>query len=179
MIDYQKILVVGTPCTGKTTLAKILGAQMHIKSIDLDDLHWLPGWQERPKEELRHKIETEIIPLDQWIVSGNYTTAGRNNIWKEAQTVIWLDLPLSTILYRYVKRTYWRIRYKEECCNGNFETLRDAVFSKEILLKYILRSHFVTRRPVYKRWMKNEMRNKQWIVCKSQSDVDQLTISNA
>lgn len=177
MIHHQKILVVGTPCTGKTTLAKKLGDQMKIIHFDLDDLHWLPGWQERPKDELRIKIETEIMPLDQWIASGNYTTAGRNNIWQEAQTVIWLDLPLSVILKRYVMRTYRRIRYKEPCCNGNIETLKDAVFTKEILLKYILRSHFVTRRPVYKRWMENEMRNKQWIVCKSQSDVDQLAMS--
>ena len=174
MIEHRKILVVGTSCTGKTTLAGRLKEKLNLPHFDLDEMHWLPGWKNRSKAEMNHLIKSQIIVLDEWILSGNYTTAGRDTFWKDVQTIIWLDLPLHIILGRYVKRTYRRIRYKEPCCNGNVETFENAIFTKEILLKYILKAHFFTRRPVYKKWIKNEMQDKQWIVCKSKGDVERL-----
>ena len=176
MIQSRKILIVGTSCTGKTTLAAELAKKMGIVNIDLDDLHWLPDWKMRSKAEMKALIRSEIMPRPQWIVSGNYTTAGRDSIWKEAETIIWLDYPLHFILGRYVKRTYRRIVTKEPCCNGNIETLSNAVFTKEILLRYILSSHF-GRRPLYKSWMNGEMSDKQWIVLKGQEEADELLAS--
>jgi adenylate kinase family enzyme len=174
MIKHNKILIVGTSCTGKTTLGKRLTEKLELPHFDLDDMHWLPGWKNRPKDEMAHLIKTQITVLDAWIVTGNYTSDGRNTFWKDAQTIIWLDLPLHIILQRYVKRTYRRIRYKELCCNGNIETLGNAIFTRKILLGYILKSHFFTRRPKYNRWMTNEMQEKQWIVCKTKADVERL-----
>ena len=174
MIEHRKILVVGTSCTGKTTLATRLKSKLNLPHFDLDEMHWLPGWKNRSKAEMAHLIKTQITVLDAWIVSGNYTTAGRDTFWQDAQTIIWLDLPLHIILGRYVKRTYRRIKYKEECCNGNVETLGNAIFTREILLGYILKSHFITRRPKYLQWMNHEMRDKQWIVCKSPKEVEKL-----
>ena len=154
-----------------------LSKELNIHHQDLDEMHWLPGWKSQPKEVLGQMIQDEIISLPEWIVTGNYTTAGRDSIWKDAQTIIWLDYRLPMILKRYVQRTYRRIRDKEEVCNGNVETLRNAIFTEEILLRYILKSHF-TRRPLYKDWMTGEMRDKQWIVLKNQTEAEELIISS-
>lgn len=168
----EKIMVVGTSCTGKSTLAAQIGERLQMTHFDLDELHWMPNWETRPAPELRQILFERVLPLSRWVLSGNYTTAGRDNIWRDVQTLIWLDLSLFTTLKRYVKRTYRRIRYKELCCNGNIETLRSSIFTHEILLKYILKAHFFTRRPLYKRWMKNEMHDKHWIVLRSPKEVE-------
>ena len=168
-----RILVVGTSCTGKTTLAGQIGVSLALPHIDLDDLHWLPGWKMRSKEEMRMLIGQKILRQPEWVVSGNYTTAGRDTVWQDANTVIWLDYGLPLILSRYIKRTARRLRTKEPCCNGNVETWRSAVFTREILLRYILRSHF-HRRPLYKRWMRDEFSDKQWIVLKKPGEANAL-----
>jgi adenylate kinase family enzyme len=43
MITHSKILIVGTSCTGKTTLGKRLNEKLNLPHFDLDDMHWLAG----------------------------------------------------------------------------------------------------------------------------------------
>ena len=52
-------------------MAEALGA-LH---VDLDELHWLPGWQERPGDEMVAMLAEQLAaaPGGRWVVSGNYT----------------------------------------------------------------------------------------------------------
>lgn len=40
----QRVLIVGSPGAGKSTLAKKLAARTGLPLIHLDDLYWNPGW---------------------------------------------------------------------------------------------------------------------------------------
>ncbi|WP_205370744.1 MULTISPECIES: AAA family ATPase [Thermoleptolyngbya] len=43
MHRFQRIAIVGTSGTGKTTLAQQVGRQLGIAHIELDALHWEPN----------------------------------------------------------------------------------------------------------------------------------------
>jgi adenylate kinase family enzyme len=131
----QRILIVGISCTGKTTLAKQLHARLGLTYTDLDNLHWLPGWQERPIEELREQVK-QIVKQPQWIIAGNYQRT-QDLSWPRAELIIWLDLPLWTIYRRLLQRTLTRLIWKEPCCNGNYESWKMAFFSRQSLFFWV------------------------------------------
>jgi len=46
----QRINVVGTSGSGKTTVARRAAEALGVPFVELDALHWEPGWQEAPDE---------------------------------------------------------------------------------------------------------------------------------
>lgn len=138
-LQPQRILIVGPSGSGKTTLARQLGQLCTLPSVDLDELHWLPGWQSRPNAELRASVAA-VVAQDAWVISGNYALL-QDLTWPRAQLIIWLDLPLPQALARVMRRCVTRALRKEPCCNGNYESLRMTFLSKESLLIWVLQTH--------------------------------------
>ena len=58
-----------------------------------------------------------------WVIDGNYEAKLGETVLAEADTIVWLDLPLWLKLRRIWKRTRHRIRNDVELWNGNRETL--------------------------------------------------------
>lgn len=135
----QRILIVGPSGSGKTTLAQKLGNSLALPPVDLDELHWLPGWQSRPQAELRAAVSA-VVAKEAWIISGNYTQL-QDLTWPRAQLVIWLDFSLPLSLKRVILRCLSRSIFKEPCCNGNYESLRMTFLSKDSLLLWVWQSH--------------------------------------
>ncbi|MFN8527569.1 MAG: adenylate kinase [Anaerolineae bacterium] len=116
----NRIVVLGTSGSGKSTFAERLCARLNIPCYDIDVLAWMPGWQQRPREALRARI-AEVAAGDRWAVSGNYSTV-RDVLWPRADTVIWLDYPLRIVLWRLFRRTLKRVITKENLWGtGNVE----------------------------------------------------------
>jgi adenylate kinase family enzyme len=138
--NFEKIIILGSSCSGKTTLAKRLAKINHAKPIDLDDLNWLPGWKSRPTDEMIAKLENEIWGEKKWIISGNYRGTHAFTMPK-ATCVIWLDFRLRLVLWRMLKRTLQRIVTQEEICNGNRETIYGTFFDKENLFSYTIHTY--------------------------------------
>ena len=65
--DLRRVVVVGSSCSGKTTLAKQIADEPGIQHIELDAIHWMPNWVQRPPEELR-KLTAEAVAQDRWVV---------------------------------------------------------------------------------------------------------------
>lgn len=67
----ERIAVIGSPGSGKTTFAEELGAHTGIPVIHLDERFWNPGWVATPAEVWveRHR---DLLAGDSWIVDGTY-----------------------------------------------------------------------------------------------------------
>jgi adenylate kinase family enzyme len=170
-LKSKKILIIGNSCAGKTTLAKEISQELGLHWVDLDEIHWLPDWKKRSEEEFISLIHSEILSHKEWIVSGNYHGIAQHNIWKENDTIIWLDYSLPVLIYRYFKRTFRRITTQEKCCNGNVESWRKTFFSRDNLLHYIIMIHRSRRKGF--QYLKTEKHpDKKWIPIKKPSQLD-------
>lgn len=98
----ERILIVGCPGAGKSTLAREMAQKMGIPLIHLDQLFWLPGWKEREKEEFDTLLQTEL-KKPKWIIDGNY---GRTLPLRltHCDTVIFLDFSSLACVMGVLKR---------------------------------------------------------------------------
>ncbi|MGE3260298.1 MAG: adenylate kinase [Bacteriovoracia bacterium] len=139
-MNPKKIVVIGDSCAGKTTLAKTLASALNVKHVELDALHWEPGWKEADKKAFQERL-TAALTDESWVVDGNYTSKTEELVWTRAEMVIWLDPPLATILYRFVLRSFTRAFTREVLWDGCRESLRNSIFKKDSLLVWILTTH--------------------------------------
>lgn len=140
----QRIVIIGTSCSGKSTLGKHIGEKLGFPHTELDSLHWLPGWKTRSKEEFREKVQ-QTTAAPQWVIDGNYSTA-RDIVWSRADTIIWLNYRFSLVLYRALKRTITRLINREKVCNGNVESFRQSFFSRDSILLWVLHTYARNKR---------------------------------
>lgn len=98
----KKILVIGSPGSGKSTLSRKLSETFNLPCIYLDRLFWKPNWVETPKEEFDVLLQNELNK-DCWIIDGNYSRTLPLRL-KYADTVIWLNYPRIVCVWR----VFWR-----------------------------------------------------------------------
>ena len=141
----DRINVVGTSCSGKTTLARALAGRLDLPYTELDALFWDRAWKPMPAAEFDRRVASAVAG-ERWVLDGGYSSV-RDRIWSRVDTVVWLDYPLSTILGRWARRTAKRIRSREEFWpgTGNRESLGNA-FRRDGLLAWILTTHRRRRR---------------------------------
>lgn len=103
----QRILVIGSPGAGKSTLAHALARRTGLSLYHLDKLFWLPGWVERDRDEGRAEL-AGVLALDRWIIDGNYGSTLPMRL-ERADTVVSLDYPTHLCLAWVFKR-WWQYR---------------------------------------------------------------------
>jgi adenylate kinase family enzyme len=98
----KRIIVIGSPGSGKSTFSRKLAEVTGIPLIHLDKEFWNHGWVETPREEWVER-QANFISEDEWIIDGNY--GGTLDIRLEkADTIICFQLSRMTCLLRYLKR---------------------------------------------------------------------------
>ena len=118
------ILATASGC-GKTTFGRALAAALEVPFVELDAIHWQAGWTEIDGAELRRRVEP-LVALDAWVIDGSYRGKLGNLVLKNADLVVWLDLPRRVWLTRLLRRSARRVVRREELWNGNRERLRDC-----------------------------------------------------
>lgn len=141
---WDRIAVVGSTGAGKSTLSRELAERLDSRHIELDALHFEPGWRARPLEDFRADV-AEALSRDRWIADGNWSPV-RDLIWGRATAVIWLDYPLSTCLLRTLRRSIHRAWTGELVCGGNRETFLKSFASSDSILLWVLQTHSGRRR---------------------------------
>jgi adenylate kinase family enzyme len=162
-----RIAVVGSSCSGKTTLARRLAAHHGVPHIELDALHWRrPNWTEPPLEEFRALV-AEAIAAPGWVSDGSYHGKLGDTVLDSADFIVWLDLPFATILRRLWRRTLRRIRTGEELWGGNRETWRDSFLDRDSLFLWIVKTHRAHRQRYLERLDRYE-----FVHLRSQREID-------
>ncbi|WP_299292736.1 AAA family ATPase [uncultured Tateyamaria sp.] len=100
----QRVMIVGGSGSGKSTLARALGARTGLPVHHMDHIHWMPGWQQRPRD-LRRAMALEVERSAAWIFEGGFSTTYDHRI-SRADTLIWLDLPVALRLWRVTRRLF-------------------------------------------------------------------------
>jgi adenylate kinase family enzyme len=137
---------MGTSGNGKTTFSRALAARLDVPHVELDALNHGPNWTEASDEEFRGRVAAAIDGRDGWVVDGNYGRKIGDLVWRQADTIVWLDQPLPLVLWRLGLRTVSRIVRREELWNGNRESWRLAFWGRESLFVWTVRAHFKNRR---------------------------------
>ncbi|MBT0721303.1 AAA family ATPase [Rosenbergiella collisarenosi] len=101
-----RICIMGPSNSGKSTLAKAIASKQSLPLVHLDQLHHLPytNWVPRKTEDF-YQLHEEAICEERWIIEGNYTKCIQSRL-KRATGLILLDVPVTTALWRYIRRCY-------------------------------------------------------------------------
>lgn len=106
----QRIVILGSGGSGKTTLSNELSLVLKIPVIHLDNLYWQENWATHSQEEWIN-IQKEIVGNDNWIIEGNYWETLDIRL-SHADTVIFIDTSKWICLMRIIRR--WICNYGKE-----------------------------------------------------------------
>ncbi len=99
----NKILVIGSPGSGKSTLSKELSKILNIPILHLDCIFHIDNYHNISKDEFLVKIKQFIDENDRFIIDGNYRDTLDFRL-KFADTVIFFDIPTNICLENILKR---------------------------------------------------------------------------
>jgi adenylate kinase family enzyme len=108
----ERILVMGSSGSGKSTFAHRLSALTGIPTVSLDALFWKPGWRPSDRTEFAERV-TEAAHQPRWIMDGNFTDGAGELRRSVADAIIWFDLPRRTCMTGIITRiatSYGRVR---------------------------------------------------------------------
>jgi adenylate kinase family enzyme len=105
----KKVAIFGNAGAGKSTLARRLADLTGLPLYPLDLIQYKRGGGKVPHEDYL-KTHAELIGRDEWIIDGFGCAASAWERFGAADTLIYLDLPLSThywwVTKRFLKATF-------------------------------------------------------------------------
>jgi len=141
------VVITSASGNGGTTFGRALAGRLDVPFHELDALFWQPQWTETPADEFRALVEP-VVASEAWVIDGSYQSKFGDLVLRNADLVVWLDLPMRVWLPRLVRRTLERVIRREELWPGTRESIQNAFFSRNSLLVFTLR-WYRHRRRVY------------------------------
>ncbi|MBE4591034.1 adenylate kinase [Vibrio navarrensis] len=137
----QRVNVIGSSASGKSTFSKQLAARSGCPYIEMDRLFWQADWQETDDETFFSKI-SQATDGDAWVLDGNYSRT-QNVKWQHVDTIIWLDYSRWRTTYRAVKRAWMRSWTQQELWpgTGNRESFSKSFFSRDSIIWWSIKNY--------------------------------------
>ena len=133
-----RVLVNGTSGSGKSHLARRLGAVTGAPYVELDALHHGPGWV--PRDTFLADA-TELAARPEWITEWQYSQV-RETFLERCTLVVWVDPPRRQQRRQVLARTLRRRLTRQELWNGNVEPpLWTILTDRDHILRWAWRTH--------------------------------------
>lgn len=121
----RRVLVIGCPGAGKSTLTRALAETLGLPAVYLDRLWWKSGWINRTREEFDARLDAALAE-DAWVMDGNYLRTLPRRL-ERCDAVLFLDYPRRLCLSRALRRILrWRGRTRPDMAEGCPERLDPA-----------------------------------------------------
>lgn len=175
----QRIHIIGSSCSGKSTLATNLAELLKLPMVELDALNWQPNWvglNAINPDLFQQKIQ-EATTGNAWILAGSYERFVRPLTWSRLDTIIWLDLRPPVLLKRLLKRSWKRWRTQELLWGTNQERFwpQLKVWSKEeSLIWWIISQSQRKRYQILTHMLKPEFQHIRFIRLTSEQEVTEF-----
>lgn len=137
----RRVAVVGTSGSGKTTFSLRLAERLRVRHVELDAHFWEPNWQQPDRAEFEERVVALLKGLDGWVCDGNYGSMAAAH----ADTIVWLDLPLRTCLWRVLRRAVRRAWRRESLWGTNREHW-SRLIGRDSLAWWVVTTHRRRRR---------------------------------
>jgi adenylate kinase family enzyme len=169
----RRVVVVGTSGSGKSTLARQIASLLDAAHIELDALHWEANWTPTPIERFRVKVRDAVAAAGKrWVICGHYRNVAAE-FWPHADTIVWLDYPMSLVARRVLLRTIRRCWTHQELCNGNRERLWVQLFSRDSLFLWVINTWRIRRRDYPKHFRSEMCRHLQVVRLRSPEETEE------
>lgn len=158
-------MVVGVSAgAGKSTFARKLSDILQINVYHLDTMYWEPGWVEAAFEDFKSR-QQEVINQQKWIIEGNYRNTFEMRV-ENADTIIYIEKPLTVCLYRVIKRWLTNIgKDRPDRAIGCNEKI-DMVF-----IKFICSTYF-QRKKKMRQQLQNLKSSKEVFILTTNTEID-------
>ena len=173
----HRVVVVGSTGSGKTCLAQKLAKLLGVAHVELDAIYWGPDWT-RPRPDDFMARTLAALQTDGWVVDG-YRREIQELVWKQADTVVWLNYPLPVVMKQLFLRTLKRVTRREVLWNGNTESWRKQFLSRHSLFVWAVRHTYRYRR-AYRRFLQDPQRRHLQVIelrswCQTHDWLDRLS----
>jgi len=134
----RKILVAGQG--GKSTLARAIAGDRGLPYIEMDALTYERNWVAVLPGDFRVRVRDAMDNNpDGWVIDGNQAGALQGMVAKEAETVVYVNIPFGRMMWRVFRRSVARARDKRLICGENTESWGRILFSRDSLMWFLLK----------------------------------------
>jgi adenylate kinase family enzyme len=131
----RRVIITGSPGSGKTVLAKRLSRLLDVEFIWLDAIILDARGHRKPREETSSSLEA-IARTDGWVLEGPPGDVP-DHAWNGASTVVVLDLPRVVRAWRWFKRGFPRELLRRRMWGGIRYALAAPQDAGERLHRYV------------------------------------------
>lgn len=103
-----KVMVIGSPGAGKTTLIQKIIVQTGWPLLSLDHEWHQSDYSEVAKNKFRQTQHQFMEAHDNWVIDGNYAGSMALRL-AQADVILWLQVPRLVAIWRILKRS-WRFK---------------------------------------------------------------------